>query len=167
MKMLILIVMLLCIGSLLGCSRFITEPIKNIVRQTYITISKIELVVQNISVENISQNIKKVELPLTLIKTALNLINDKINNPEVNVEIDKAIIAIDSILIIAKDANIDNINQIKTELEIYLIELKASIETAAKFLKVELPLINSVSTSNEDCIKELDKSTEDLLKLLD
>lgn len=158
--------MMICIGSLLGCSRFITEPAKNIVKQTYVAISKAELVIQNISSENISENTKKLYLPLTLTKTALTLINGKITNPEVNVEIDKALSALDTALILIKDASPDNIEQMKTELEIYVIELKSAVENAAKYLKVELPTVSSLATSNEECIKELDKATEDLQKLL-
>ena len=165
MKSIIIIIALILVSSLLGCS-FITEPLKFVVKKAYIVSLKLDSVVQNLSPETIVKNSNKIRNTLTVINTALKLIDKKLSNPDVNIELQKTIHSIENSIELLEDVTLDNLEETKIELGIYLTELKSVIEDAAEFMKVELPIISSQATSNEECIEELDRATKELEKAL-
>ena len=160
MKLLMLLVLVICGISIIGCSRVIPQVAKNVVLKTYVVLEKADMVIQNINVDNVIETSKKLELPLNVTKIALNLLNQKINNPDVNIELEKALINVDTMLELLKDVNKDNLEHLKTELTILVVELKSGIEMAAKAINVELPITKSSATSSEECMNELDKAVK-------
>ena len=162
MKLLMLLVLLICGISLIGCSRFVPQLAKDVVLKTYVVLEKADIVIQNIDVNNIIETSKKLELPLNVTKIALNLLNKKINNPDVNIELEKALLNVDTMLELLKDVNVENLEDLKTELSINIIELKSIVETAAKAINVELPIIKSSATSSEESMEELNKAVKKL-----
>lgn len=145
---------------LAGC----TSSLKPIFNKTYSLTLKVEAYVANADVETFVNTIDNLKPPINILIQSVDYIGNNTNKEDVQESLAKISNILKTVLLVAEEVNVENVEQKKEELLVEITNVKDSMEeTALKLnIKVDRPRVGKVTLAMlEQDIRDLEEMLKD------
>ena len=160
---------LLCLSVLFmsGCEKTL-DPVVN---GAYGVIVKVENYITNVDSVTLVSTVDSLKKPLSIAQNASSWIASKVSSQDVKSNLEKVANTIGSVLLLAEEVNIDNVDSIKTEILTKITDIKTQVIGVADSLNIVLVTPKSFIDLSEprgvvDYLEGLNIDANDLDKLI-
>lgn len=153
------IVLVAIVLLLVGCKSTITEKVLN---KSYDIVCKTECYVESATSTNVYNSLKRMEKPLKITASAMELIASKVSSEDVKYTLNNIAEKIKEITAKIEAADETKIEELRVQVLQGLQNAKRSIESIAELLDIELTVEKFVGVDAD----EIEKDSMDLAKMI-